>query len=228
VSRFGDDGRFRVESAKLLGTILHLHRGTPYVYQGEELGMTNVPFATIDEFADIESRNHYVEATEVLGQPPDVVLRGLRAMARDNARTPMQWDASEHAGFTAGTPWMRVNPNHETINAAAALADPDSVLHHYRRLIELRHAEPAVGRGTFTMLPADDEHVYAFRRDHEDVALLVVGNVSGRPVVADVPEASVWAAAELVLGNYPADGETTRIALRPWEARVYRRRAGRA
>ena len=131
VSRFGDDGAYRVRSAKLLGTVLHLHRGTPYVYQGEELGMTNAPFARIDDFRDIESLNHYAERVAA-GRDPAAVLDTMRAMSRDNARTPMQWDASPHAGFTTGTPWIPVNPNHAEINAAAAVADPDSVFHHYR------------------------------------------------------------------------------------------------
>src|SRR3712207_4755259 len=133
--------RSRVRAAKMLGTVLHLHHGTPYVYQGEELGMTNAPFAGIADFRDIESLNHYAQAV-ALGDPAEHVLAGLRAMSRDNARTPMQWDATEHAGFTAGTPWLAVNPNHREINAQAAAADPDSVFHHYRRLIELRHTEP--------------------------------------------------------------------------------------
>ena len=152
VSRFGDDSpEHRVRSAKLLGTILHLHRGTPYVYQGEELGMTNAPFDRIDAFRDIESLNHYAEVVEA-GADPDAVLATLRKMSRDNARTPMQWDASEHAGFTSGEPWIPVNPNHAEINADAAVADLDSVFHHYRRLIELRHTEPVVAHGDFTML----------------------------------------------------------------------------
>ena len=122
VSRFGDDGEHRVTAAKMLGTVLHLHRGTPYVYQGEELGMTNAPFNTIEDFRDIESLNHYAEAVAD-GASPDDVLLSLRRMGRDNARTPMQWDAGPHAGFTTGEPWLGVNPNHAEINAEAARAD---------------------------------------------------------------------------------------------------------
>lgn len=222
VSRFGDDGAFRVESAKLLATVLHLHRGTPYVYQGEELGMTNAPFAGIDDFRDLESLNHYREAVEVLGLAPADVLRGLRSMSRDNARTPMQWDGSAHAGFTRGTPWIAVNPNYRWINAAAAMADSGSVFHHYRRLISLRRDEPVVARGDFTLLLAQDEHIYAFTRHLDGVDLLVLGNFSGQAVVADVPDGQAWAAAELVLGNYAGDVPAG-FGLRPWEARVYRR-----
>jgi oligo-1,6-glucosidase len=216
VSRFGDDGEHRVRSAKMLATVLHLHRGTPYVYQGEELGMTNFPFAGLDDFRDIESLNHYAEAVAA-GDPAGHVLAALRVASRDNARTPMQWDATEHAGFTTGTPWLAVNPNHAEINAEAALADPGSVFHHYRRLIELRHTEPVVAHGDFTMLLPDHDQVYAFTRAYEGTELLVLGNFSG----ARVPfEVEGWADAELLLGNV---AEPEPGALAPWEARIYRR-----
>ncbi len=224
VSRWGDDGEHRVRSAKLLGTVLHLHRGTPYVYQGEELGMTNVPFEGVDDFRDIETRNHYGEAVAA-GADPAELLPALRRMSRDNARTPMQWDGSEHAGFTSGMPWIPVNPNHAEINAAAATADPDSVFHHYRRLIALRHDEPAVVHGDFTMLLEDDPRVYAFTRRLGDVELLVVANHSGEPAsAAGVPDAGDWARAELVLAN--AEPGAAGLELGPWEARVYRRTVG--
>ena len=222
VSRFGDDSpEHRVRSAKMLGTILHLHRGTPYVYQGEELGMTNAPFNVIHDFRDIESLNHYAEAVEG-GASPDDVLRALRTMGRDNARTPMQWDAGPHAGFTQGEPWLGVNPNHTEINAEDERANPDSVFHHYRRLIELRHDEPAVALGDFTMLLEDDPQVYAFTRALDGTELLVVVNVSGEPAsAAGIPDAEAWAGAELVLTN--AEPEPQGLELGPWEARVYRR-----
>jgi oligo-1,6-glucosidase len=214
VSRFGDDGEWRVRSAKMLGTVLHLHRGTPYVYQGEELGMTNAPFRSIRDFRDIESLNHYATAVAA-GDRPEDVLAAMRRVSRDNARTPMQWDASEHAGFTTGTPWLAVNPNHVEINAEAERADPDSVFHHYRRLIELRHTEPAVAHGDFTMLLAHHEQVYAFARRYEGTELLVFANFSGEPVEIDLP-----GDAELVLTNAPEGPR-----LEAWEARVYRRGA---
>jgi oligo-1,6-glucosidase len=222
VSRFGDDGEHRVRSAKLLGTVLHLHRGTPYVYQGEELGMTNAPFASIEDFRDIESINHYRSAVE-LGADPEEVLAGLRRMGRDNARTPMQWDASPGAGFTTGTPWMGANPNHAEVNAEAAVADPDSVFHHYRRLIELRHTEPAVAHGDFTMLLPDDPVVYAFTRRLDDVELLVVANFSGARVRPEVPAYDAWLGTELLLGNVAGEPGPELAA---WEARVHRRRLG--
>ncbi|HEU4810897.1 MAG TPA: alpha-glucosidase [Nocardioides sp.] len=223
VSRFGDDGEFRVRSAKALGTLLHLHRGTPYVYQGEELGMTNVPFASIDDFRDIESLNHFADATG-LGADPEELLVPLRRIGRDNARTPMQWDASEHAGFTTGTPWIPANPNHVEINAEAAVADPDSVFHHYRRLVELRHDEPAVAHGDFTMVLPEHPQVYAFTRALGERRLLVLVNMGATPATVELPDAEAWVGAESLLSNLlpgeeqPADG-----VLAPWEARVLRR-----
>jgi oligo-1,6-glucosidase len=140
----------------------------------------------------------------------------------------MQWNSSPHAGFTTGTPWIAVNPNHREVNVAAELADPESVLHHYRRLIELRHTEPAVAFGKFTMLLPDDMRVYAFLRRLDDVELLFLGNFSGASVVAEVSDATAWADTELLLGNYPAGpaaGAVAPLTLGPWEARIYRRQA---
>ena len=224
VSRFGNDGVHRVESAKMLATVLHLHRGTPYVYQGEELGMTNATFTSIDQFRDIESLNHYRHALEA-GEQPEVVLRNLQAMSRDNARTPMQWDASPNAGFTTGTPWIGVNPNHVRVNAETELADEGSVFHHYRRLIELRHTEPVVAHGTFSMLLADHPYVYAFTRRLDDVELLVLGNFSGERQGVDVPDMEQWVVAELVIGGEEVElADDAGLTLAPWEGRVYRRR----
>ena len=216
VSRFGDAGSHRVRSAKALGTVLHLHRGTPYVYQGEELGMTNYPFASIADFRDIESLNHYAAAVAA-GQDPAAVLDAMRGPSRDNARTPMQWDDSPTAGFTTGMPWLAVNPNHDVVNAQAALADPDSVFHHYRSLIALRHTEPAVANGDFTMLLPDDPQVYAFTRRLDDVELLVLANLSGETAQADLPD---WVGADQLSSTVtgPFTG-----SLQPWEARVLRR-----
>ncbi len=228
VSRFGDDGEFRVESAKLLATVLHLHRGTPYVYQGEELGMTNVPFEDAGSFQDIESVSYYHAATGQ-GLLVEEVLDALRLGSRDNARSPMQWDRSPHAGFTTGKPWFQVHPNHVEVNAEQALADPDSVFHHYRRLIELRRTDPVVAEGDFTMLLPGDPVVYAFTRSMDETTLLVVANFSGMEhAVEGLPEAAQWAQAELLLGTHPHLGsapasEDVALVLRPWEARILRR-----
>ncbi|WP_433720676.1 alpha-glucosidase [Actinoplanes sp. CA-051413] len=221
VSRFGDDSpQYRVRSAQMLGAVLHLHRGTPYVYQGEELGMTNAPFATIADFRDIEALGQYVQAVDQEGRAPEDVLTVLRARGRDNARTPMQWDASPHAGFTTGTPWLAVNPNHTQVNAEAAVKDPDSVYHFYRKLIALRHEEPAVVYGDFTMLLPHDERLYAFTRAHGDTTLLVIGNFSGETVRAGIDDAAAWSAAELLLTNAAAPED---LVLQPWQAVIYRR-----
>jgi oligo-1,6-glucosidase len=224
VSRYGDDRRYRVTSAKMLATVLHLHRGTPYIFQGEELGMTNAPFETIDEFRDIESLNHYAAMTEPGLTTPDEALTALRVMSRDNARTPMQWDAGPWAGFSAARPWIQVNPNYTEINAAAAMADPDSVFHHYLKLIELRHTEAVVVHGSFHMLLPHDERIYAFLRRLGGIELLVLGNFSTADVVVDLPDASEWAGTELLIGTPPEpEPDGPPLVLRPWEGRVYRR-----
>ena len=233
VSRFGSDApEHRVASAKLLGTVLHLHRGTPYVYQGEELGMTNVPFASADDFLDIESVNYYRLASGA-GGDVEKILANLRLGSRDNARSPMQWDDSAHAGFTTGKPWAAANPNYPEINAAAAVADVDSVFHHYRRVIELRHTEPAIAHGDFHLLAPDHETLYAFTRSHDGVDLLVLANFSGDELdLAGVDPAGGaldgtldldgWESATLLLGNL-GDPTSPTAPLRPWEARILKR-----
>ena len=181
VSRFGDDSpRYRRDSATCLATLLHLHRGTPYVYQGQELGMANYPFAGVDDFRDVESVNHFGTAM-VAGEAPARVLAAMRRMSRDNARTPVQWDAGPNAGFTTGTPWLPVNPDHVEWNAEAQRGDPDSVLAHYRRLIALRHDDPVVALGDFAMLLPEHDDVYAFTRTLDDRVLVVVCNLSRTP-----------------------------------------------
>ncbi|WP_100351185.1 alpha-glucosidase [Luteimicrobium subarcticum] len=240
VSRFGDDGEHWRESATALATVLHLHRGTPYVYQGEELGMTNVPYASIDDAQDVESLNAYAEAVAGEapgGLTPERVLDGIRAMGRDNARTPVQWDGTEHAGFTTGTPWLPVAPNHTWLNAQAQYDDPRSVFHHYRRLIALRHERPVVAHGDLTMLLPDDEYLYAFERTFAGERLVVVANLSGERRRAPLDVGGM----RVVLGNTehhatgtivgggvlagagldrPGDDEEPGIDLDPWEAVV--------
>jgi len=223
VSRFGDDGEYRIPSAKALGTVLHLMRGTPYVYQGEELGMTNVPFASIDDYRDIESLNHYAEAVDILGEPAETVLAALRRTSRDNARTPMQWTSGVHAGFTTGTPWITVNPNAAEINAEAEVSDDDSVFAHYRALIDLRHRSEVVATGDYTLVLAEHSQVFAYTRSAGDKSLLVLANLSGSTAAFDPGDLPGWAGATLVLANL--DGVTAAASgtLRPWEAVVYSR-----
>ena len=230
VSRWGDDGEHRVRSATCLATLLHLHRGTPYVYQGEELGMANFPFTSADQLRDIESLNHLREQV-ALGRDEAEVLAEIAWVGRDNARTPVQWDAGPHAGFTTGTPWIAVNPDADQVNAAAQREDETSVLAHYRRLIALRRELPVVALGDFTMLVPDHEHLYAFTRRFDSAAgpeeLLVICNVSGEQLdLADVLP-RVLEAREVVLTNAPAhlgqkDPGLLPAVLGPWEARVLR------
>ena len=227
VSRFGDDGEFRARSAKMLATVLHLHRGTPVVYQGEELGMTNFPFTDLSDVRDIETVN-YVANARAVGHDDHDILVAVNAGARDHARTPMQWDDSPAAGFTNGEPWMAVNPDHDTVNAAAQIGDEESVFHHYRRLIELRHRLPVVTDGDFTMLLADSDEIYAFVRDDGHDQLLVLANVSGATVPVELPEVESWRDAELLVTNLSDDDRPDAVDadLAPWEARVYRRSSG--
>ncbi len=224
VSRFGNDREFRVASAKLLGTFIHLQQGTPYIYQGEELGMTNVAFESIKDYRDIESLNLYQELVEERGADPAEVLRLVQVKGRDNARTPMQWDAGPQAGFTTGTPWIKVNPNYPTINAAQALADPDSVFHYYQKLIRLRKQWAAVVYGRYDLILEDHPEIYAFTRTLDAERLLVVLNFSTATPVFHLPADIPFTSHELLLGNYPTDPTPTpqEFTLRPYEARVYR------
>ncbi|MDY0909215.1 alpha-glucosidase [Microbacterium sp. CFBP9034] len=222
VSRFGDDGAYRRESATMLATVLHLHRGTPYVYQGEELGMTNAYFSDFADYRDIESLRFAAEA-RAHGRLDDAqLLEALSFGSRDNARTPVQWDASPQAGFTGGEPWIAVNPNHVTINAEAERADEASVFHHYRRLIALRHEDPVVRWGDFELVLADDPHVYAFTRTWGDASLGVLGNFTGEERTIEVPFAV--GPESVALGNHPDPPASMgrSVTLRPWEAVVYR------
>ena len=210
VSRWGNDVAGRVESAKAWATVLHMMRGTPYVYQGEEIGMTNFPFESFEQFRDVESLNWIAEA-RADGSDDATILDALRARSRDNARTPMQWDATTHGGFTNGEPWIAVNPNHRQVNASLAVSDPDSVFHHYRRLISLRHELPVVVDGDFRLLMPDDPGIFAFVRSLGAERLLVVANLSDDPRSFDVPPE--FASGESLVG-------TLSDSLSPWQSCV--------
>ena len=212
VSRWGDDGTYRVQSAKLLATMLHGMQGTPYIYQGEELGMTNVRLP-IEEYRDVEIQNFYRKRLGE-GYPQEAIMNSIYAKGRDNARTPMQWDSSSNAGFTGGTPWLTVNPNYTAINAQAELADPDSVFHYYRKLIALRKQYPVFVEGDFTLLEAEHPRLFVYRRAWQGETLLVVCNFSGEDTLWQLPEE--WKNAELLLSNYPQHSGT----LLPWEAKI--------
>ncbi len=214
VSRWGNDREYRVESAKMLATMLHGMQGTPYIYQGEELGMTNIKL-DIDQYVDLEIHNLYKERTEQ-GYAPEDVMQSIWARGRDNARTPMQWTAGENAGFTTGKPWLPVNPNYTRINAESALADPDSVFHYYRKLIELRKTIPEFRDGSFTLLCPEDEQVFAYTRDTLTGHMLVVCNFSDKEATFRIPEA--FRDGEVLISNY--EGESN--VLRPYEAKILR------
>ncbi len=218
VSRFGDDSsQHRIASAKTLGTVLHLLRGTPYIYQGEELGMTNQTWSGRDAFRDIESLGWY-DVALASGVPQEQVLASVAFKSRDNARTPMQWDGSAHGGFTTGEPWLSVNANHTEINAAAAVSDPDSVLHHYRDLIRLRHTSEVVRQGRFELLLPEHESLFCYTRTGGDEVLVVLANLSSDHVV--LPEGlPSTEGAEVLLATHEVREAGS---LKPWESRVLR------
>ena len=223
VSRFGDDSpAYRERSAKMLATCLHLMQGTPYVYQGEELGMTNVAWPTIDHYQDIETRNMHRVATQERGQSAARVMRSIHAKGRDNARTPLQWSAQPQGGFTSGTPWLAVHENHTHINAEAALADPQSVFHHYRALIALRKQHLVLVHGRYELLLPRHPHLFAYLRDDGQQRLLVLCNFSGqfqRLPLADLPDLK---GAEPLIGNLPfSEWQMAPDTLAAWEARAY-------
>ncbi|WP_042146613.1 alpha-glucosidase [Paucisalibacillus sp. EB02] len=221
VSRFGDDKTYRIESAKMLGTFLHMLQGTPYVYQGEEIGMTNIRFDSIDDYRDIEILNMYKEKVVEGNEPHDKVMESIYVKGRDNARTPMQWDESENAGFTTGTPWIEVNPNYREINAEQAVKDNNSIYHYYRKLIQLRKENPIIVYGDYTLLDEENEKVYSYLRSYNNQRLLVVTNFSAEELDYKVP--AEFSDGELLIGNYLDVDRTVEstIQLRPYEARVY-------
>ena len=216
VSRFGNDGEYRVESAKMLAVCLHGMQGTPYIYQGQELGMTNVRMP-IEDYRDIELLNMYRERIAA-GYPEKEVMESVHAKGRDNARTPMQWNAEENAGFTSGTPWIKVNPNYREINAEAALAEEDSIFHFYQKLIRLRKELPILTEGSFTLLLPEDPDLFAYTRTFGTEELLVLCNFSDREVPCSLKKD--WEAGEVLIANY--DGGAS-DSLRPYEACMIRR-----
>ena len=215
VSRFANDSeQYRVVSAKMIATCLHMLKGTPYVYQGEELGMTNAYFDRLEDYRDIESINAFHQYVDNGLVKAEDMMRYLKEISRDNARTPMQWDDSRNAGFTTGTPWIRVNPNYKEINAAACTADPDSVFHYYQELIRLRHTLPIIVYGTFRGLLEDSETIYAYQRLLDGQVLTVACNFTDQEQACDLCEDP---AARELISNYKTHKTGT---LQPYEARV--------
>ncbi len=226
VSRFGNDSpEFRKPSAKLLATFNHTLQGTPYIYQGEEIGMTNVKFASIDDYKDVETLNYYREAVHERGEPVERVMASIYAKGRDNARTPIQWDDSEQAGFTTGTPWLAVNPNYRDINVAESLRDSDSIFRYYQQLIRLRKQHPILIYGDYEIVAEDHERIYAYTRTWQGETWLVLLNFSADDSKFEAPDGlQARREGELMLSNYndAHSGSITGITLRAYEARVYK------
>ncbi|QWU17252.1 oligo-1,6-glucosidase [Paenibacillus sophorae] len=223
LSRFGNDTVYHKESGKMLATLLHTLQGTPYIYQGEEIGMTNVKFASISEYKDIEIINMHEEYLAA-GHTEEAIMNSVYIKGRDNGRTPMQWSSEPQAGFTTGTPWLAVNPNYMEINVEQALADPDSIFHYYRQLIELRKQHDIIVYGDYTILDKENEQVFAYLRTLGSERLLVILNFFGEPVTFGVPEEIETHGAKLLISNYEAEKDTDlrSLKLRPYEARVYK------
>ena len=219
VSRFGNDNpAYRETSAKMLATCLHMMQGTPYVYQGEELGMTNVYFDKLEDYRDIESINFFTELTEAGLMTPEYMMKCLMLRSRDNARTPMQWDDSEQAGFTDGESWIKVNPNYKEINAAQQLEDPNSIFYYYQKLIRLRKEKDIIVYGGFEPLYRDDEQILAYIRRQEQEKLLTVCNFSDKNAEMEIPEE--FKGAECLITNLDRTVFEGRIVLKPYEAFV--------
>lgn len=214
VSRWGNDKEYRVESAKMLATLLHGLQGTPYVYQGEELGMTNVKF-DIEDYKDIETLNLYKERLEK-GYAKEDIMESIYVKGRDNARTPMQWDDTENAGFTTGTPWIKVNPNYKTINAKSQTSNKNSIFTYYKNLIAFRKEYPVFVDGDFEMLLEENEHLFAYKRTTEDAKLYVFCNFYGETETCDMLEE--MQDKKLLISNYAEQEDNI---LKPYEARMY-------
>jgi oligo-1,6-glucosidase len=223
VSRLGNDKEYRVESAKMLATFLHMMQGTPYIYQGEELGMTNVQFESIEDYNDIEIQNMYREKVIEGSEDHDKVMEAIYVKGRDNARTPIQWDDSENAGFTSGTPWLKVNPNYKEINAKRALEDESSIFYYYQQLIKLRKEHEIIVYGTYDLILEEDEKIYAYTRTLGDEKLLVMCNFSAEDTNFNLPEHIKFESTQLLITNYDVqtNADISSVTLKPYESRVY-------
>lgn len=221
VSRFGDEGEHRVVAAKMLASTLHGLQGTPYIYQGEEIGMTNPGYQRIDDYQDVESRNIFaIKQAEGMGEAE--ILAILGAKSRDNSRTPMQWSAAANAGFTSGTPWLKPAANYPAINTEAALADQNSVFWHYRDLIRLRKSHPILTQGDYQELLAGHPQIWAYARRANGQTLLVVSNFYGEPAPFALPEELATGKGRLLLGNYPdSPARPQSCMLRPYESLIW-------
>ena len=218
VSKYGDDKHFRVESAKMLATCLHFLKGTPYIYQGEEIGMTNVAFDNLDQYKDIETHNFYKVKTES-GVTHEHMMDAIHENSRDNARTPMHWNNQTNAGFSDGTPWIELNPNYPEINVESALADPSSIFYHYKTLIELRKAHPAIVYGSFIPVFKEHDQVFAYVRELDGEKLFVVCNFSNDNLTLDMPEQYQTQTLDCLINNYQTVTElSAKLELAPYES----------
>ncbi len=223
VSTWGDDGVYWGESAKALATMYFLMQGTPFIYQGQEIGMTNVQFPSIDDYNDVSMRNWYnIEKSN--GKSHDEIMPVIWRNGRDNSRTPIPWNDSVNGGFTTGTPWFGVNPNYKDINVQKSMQDPDSIYHYYKRLITLRKEHPAAIYGTYDLILPKDPNIYAYTRTFNDDKLLVIANLCARETEFILPQDVSYASSELLLCNVEADPQQSisTLNLHPYEARVYR------
>lgn len=223
VSHYGNDTTYREESAKMLALLLHGMKGTPFVYQGEELGMTNVRFENISDYKDIETLNMYKERIEK-GESKDDIMKSIYIKGRDNGRTPMQWTSGKNAGFTDGHPWIDVNPNHRDINVETSLENENSVLHFYKKLIELRHNSKALVYGDFVPALMNEKEIFAYYRRYGTEKYFVICNFYGRDrIIEAIDLENENCKASLVLSNYADTSENlSKIALRPYEAAIYK------
>jgi len=220
VSRWGNDREYRVESAKMLATLLHGMKGTPYIYQGEELGMTNVRFEDINEYNDIETLNMYKDRISK-GYSHDEIMASIYAKGRDNARTPMQWDSTENAGFTTGKPWLKVNKNYKFINAEDCLQDKDSIFYHYKKLIDIRKHNDTIIYGDYKLLLPEYKNVFAYSRELNGDKIVVVCNFYNKEINLNFKED--FNNVEILLSNYKDSSILMKdLKLRPYEAIMYR------
>ncbi|GAB6440745.1 oligo-1,6-glucosidase [Bacillus cereus] len=225
ISRWGNDSpEYREVSGKMLATLLHTLQGSPYIYQGEEIGMTNVSFANINDYRDIETLNAYKELVEEGSLSREELMRGIHERSRDNARTPVQWNDTENAGFTKGTPWIQVNPNFKEINAESALKNKDSIFYYYKKLIELRKQNEIIVYGTYDLILEDDEEIYAFTRTLGEDKVLVICNFTNNSPTFNLPKDIDFTSTELLISNYETkqNEDISKIVLKPYESRVYR------
>ena len=222
VSRWGNDKEYRVESAKMLATMLHMQQGTPYIYQGEEIGMTNVKFPSINDYNDIEGLNMYKERI-ALGYSEKEVMESLYAKGRDNARTPMQWDDSENAGFTKGKPWLGINENYKYINVEKDKNSENSIFEYYKKLIKLRKEENVIKYGTFELLLKEHKEVFVYTRSYDNENLLVICNFYGNNITIDLGQEFKGRKAEILISNYNNNNSLSpNIKLKPYETIVYK------